>query len=1038
MSYNITKNQSNINMLTLDNKWVKSLSNFLKNMKSSDNGRVQKMFSDVYNNTNDKNLKEIIENTILKKATKINISDKTYDISTDLKNTFNINNSQLNKLIINSSLRLPIYLSIFNTINKIEITDKPLAIRQFTNQIKNKKDFVGVFSGKIKNVDNVKFNFNIDNIKTSFQITFTFNVLFSAEKMNEERQKLIIVNDENFTNLKNFDYTVDKYFENIKNDYINSGALDIKVTNININSVFLKKTQDIKKMIMRKSDPLNIKNLFNNIIDISNGNCVKTYLTKLWSKLGNKTIDLLKTPDDIYNLCKSKNIKTICYDIFGKVINAYYPNKLNKSYKSLIYICYDNHIYPFKNNYLEKNKISNYEIKIVDDIDIEINNFLNNGIIPANIKLNKDNKIVSFTNANYKYIYNDEYLTCLDILKVFGLNDKIYDTIRISNIGAIIDKLYIKSNINSFMPFDYTKNPFIYHNNKINFNNNEITTIDKNKCYSNALFNLKYVIKTDIKYNNYYDYVILNKDLSLIDEYLYICEPKESTILLPNKDFYTGEYLKYCKNEGLKFEIYNTLETTKDNNYYKEFINDLYNKLNYDIKINDQKINCAKYIINIMIGKFNQPIKTQLYKKNINIIRTDNIDYYDGYQFAINDSFNIIYETYEDVKYINNKIPIDIQIKDESRKILYQKMKELNIKNDDIIQIKTDSITFKGINKNINNINNLFIGWKYEEYNKITAIQKMITKDINLNNIIPCLNTTLYDCYAGAGKSYHITKTYKNENDYIILTPKHNANKDYKREKLNCDVIQKYEFSNTIPNENTIVIDEIGQIGYKGWDIIVKCALIGKRIRLYGDFKQLEPIDGHIYNSNIWRKYFYYNIKIINTNYRNNFTIDYYNKIINGEINEKEILKYNNKNSDNIIVYRNITRIKYNKLICQKKNIKNIFDIGNKIICITNELGFKNIYNGFTFIIKKQEFDYVITEDDFKISFEELEKNFDYGWALTIHKIQGETLDNYYFPKDDLYFCKNPKVIYTIISRLKCVLSDDTLARNEKYNYLWE
>jgi hypothetical protein len=47
---------------------------------------------------------------------------------------------------------------------------------------------------------------------------------------------------------------------------------------------------------------------------------------------------------------------------------------------------------------------------------------------------------------------------------------------------------------------------------------------------------------------------------------------------------------------------------------------------------------------------------------------------------------------------IFNKKPISVQIKDRSRLRLFNMMKTLGLKNSDIKQVKTDSITFKKLN----------------------------------------------------------------------------------------------------------------------------------------------------------------------------------------------------------------------------------------------------------------------------------------------------------------------------------------------------
>jgi len=1027
--FKITKNNG-IDMLTKNGRFIQSIDNFKKDIKSTSTGKLPAFVSNVYKNTNDNNIKNLIETGINKNVKKINIGGKVYDIDTKdkkskLKKTFELNNAKLKELIFKSSLRIPVFAVKNNTVSKIDI-DKPLLYKKF--DIDNKKDLINVFTGDVKRINNIDFNFDVNEIKTQFTLNISFDVLFSDNYI--ERNKNIIVND-TLKKLNNSNYVKNNYVNDVLDEYRTSGAVDFKNIEYTIKSSFNTGKKDIKNMIMLKQENvIDICNIFNKVIKVkNNGSCVNDYITDIWASRRFKNLDKLKTPDDIYKFCVSKKIKTICYDICGNVINKYYPD--NGKIKALIYICYNNHIYPLEHTYLERNnKIVN--IKYYNDklFDIKLNKLLNHGVTPGNVKLDNNNKIVSFVDEGIKYINNPEYEICKKVLDIYGLTDNLYDTIHIRHLGNMIEKLYLNQCNKSFMPIEYTKEPYIYTNNNIKYN--DTTTIDKNKCYSNALYNLDFLIKTDIRCNEIYNYVVIDKDLKFVDEYLYVVEPDVSSLLMPNKDLYSGYFLNYCKNENLNFIVYNTIVCEKVENEYKKMIEDIYDKLNFNIDINGENINCAKYIINILIGKFNQRIRKVINKTNINIISTDDLDYISGHTFSINDNFNVVYDTYEDVKNIRNRLPIDIQVKDESRRILYNKMLELNITNDNVIQIKTDSIT---INKKIDiETSKHWTGWKYEKYNPINS-SKRILKDFDINNLFNRKVSILYDCYAGAGKSHHIKETYKNNNDYIILTPKHSANKDYKKNKYNCDVIQKYEFSGEVPNKDIIIVDEIGQVSSKGWDVIFKCAFLEKKVVLYGDFKQLSPIDSKIYNTTFWRNYFYRDIKMINTNYRNNNSIDYYNDIINNNINYTELKKYNNLYSDNVIVYRNKTRIEYNNKICTKKGIKNLFDVGNKIICINNKLNGINIYNGFTYIIKKSTKEYIITDDDTQISKKDL-KHFDYAWATTIHKIQGETLNDMYVAPEDNYFYKG-NVLYTIISRLKQPLSPETMARNNNYINDW-
>ena len=97
------------------------------------------------------------------------------------------------------------------------------------------------------------------------------------------------------------------------------------------------------------------------------------------------------------------------------------------------------------------------------------------------------------------------------------------------------------------------------------------------------------------------------------------------------------------------------------------------------------------------------------------------------------------------------------------------------------------------------------------------------------------------------------------------------------------------------------------------------------------------------------RNYIYNSIQKLGTNYRNNFTFDYYDELIGMKDKKKilnEIKKYNCSNYDQaetIITYRNETRIKYNNMMIQKLNIK-FGDVGCRVVCKSNDLKEKEIY----------------------------------------------------------------------------------------------
>jgi tRNA A37 threonylcarbamoyladenosine biosynthesis protein TsaE len=206
-------------------------------------------------------------------------------------------------------------------------------------------------------------------------------------------------------------------------------------------------------------------------------------------------------------------------------------------------------------------------------------------------------------------------------------------------------------------------------------------------------------------------------------------------------------------------------------------------------------------------------------------------------------------------------------------------MRALKLKNSDIKQVKTDSITFKSVNDDYRNyIHNNLSGWKTEEYKQITKPNIMKREPLSFK--YKSYEGTEYKQIeksgtlalgnAGCGKTYDIINNIipKLNDDYMILSPSHATIKEYKQLELNCDVIQTYIYSNKIPEANNIIVDEIGMVNISGWNMLVKCKIAGKNIMVYGDNTQLEPVNSVICdNQNFYNLMFDtqlpYNTKII-------------------------------------------------------------------------------------------------------------------------------------------------------------------------------
>jgi len=146
-------------------------------------------------------------------------------------------------------------------------------------------------------------------------------------------------------------------------------------------------------------------------------------------------------------------------------------------------------------------------------------------------------------------------------------------------------------------------------------------------------------------------------------------------------------------------------------------------------------------------------------------------------------------------------------------------------------------------------------------------------------------------------------------------------------------------------------------ISKMGWDMLYKCLLLGKKIMGYGDFKQLKPVNSDKCDKPLFLNMMFNKIVFNKSNYRNNFSNEYYDTLINSksrnylieQVKKYSVEKY--ENADYLICYRNNTRNKYNKLMMEKNGFSSMTDIGLEVICKTNDFKEDNIYNNFTFII---------------------------------------------------------------------------------------
>jgi len=790
----------------------------------------------------------------------------------------------------------------------------------------------------------------------------------------------------------------------------------------------------------KKIEYYDIHNIYNNIFNLEYyENCVRDYLKVIFKgRFSEATINKLGnaegvTANELYDFCVKYKIKLILYDIEGNIIKSNYPTEKRSAVKSIIGIYYNSHFVPINNKTLNKVKIPiNSKILNTEELNNNFKKLLVKKIIPSYVNLFngvQGVKVSSYCHDNINYIANDDYNICLKILETIGLKDKITPYTTLSNIHKIIESLYENNNIKSFFPVKYNKRAYRYTNLDINIKKvyDVLKAIDKNKCYSYCLMMLEYLIVCDyrtakIRKGNEID--------SITPYYLYVCKPKQSNILMESTGIYAGYHVLYTKNENIEFEILEEIECTYIKNQYSTIIKDLYNKFNEE---DDDKI--IKYIINCMIGNFEKPYKMN---SKWTISKIADVEEYkfdsDENYYKFDDDIYLKMDCEQSFKDLYNKRPIRYQIIDYSNVLIYEKMKELKLDDNNIVCVLTDEITF------INNreFENLKLGHNLDQW-KEAQIKDISFYDFNDNNTLDCNvsfydvdyddndKNYLYDCYAGAGKTTKIIKDIipeikRKNQSYIVLTPSHNASKTYKKNKLNCKVIQTYGFSGKIPEEQNIIIDEIGLCDSRDNDVIYKCFLSGKNIYSFGDFKQLlPPTSGKHYNSEQYLKMIYGNIINMTTNWRNNFTLEYYNDLINNKIDlKKEIKKHNHKNiidAEIILCRTNQECEEYNNMYMDMKDLE-FGCVGCRIICNSNDLREKNIYNSFTFEIKEVNKNFIILDDDNEITKKELNECFKPAYAITFYKSQGQEYRSFYVPDTSIKSI-SPREAYTIISRLK-------------------
>jgi len=588
--------------------------------------------------------------------------------------------AQANELIADEDKTKYIY-NVMGDLQRFKLSDNPLFFQDFGIRRKSNKKLIPGARYKIKN------NIIIDELPSDalvkLRITLVIKVWMS--QMDGERRTVT----ENLTITPEH---LEEEIETLADGYvteIDESAI-YEIQSVVIHSVFSNQLMSLTDGRLRDVKPLKL--FYEDIDTTKYKDCVKDHLKKIYKKISVKTINKLGNKDgvsteEIYTFCKKFKILMMAYDVNGNVIKKNLPEKKNKSYKNLIYIAHNNHLYPLKNKYLHSMKKNSDTIKLVDDADVELKKFLSKNIEPINVStMFKDDEkkfIKCFdvwepgTNAPVltTYLENPEYNRCYKILKSFGIEDRINKHTTLKNVADLIMPLYNTKdgktvNIDSFMPqhSQFIKGGYGYNKTKnIDFEN--VKTIDKNKCYSSCLAKLPYLIQLDIRQSKITKFTKDNQP-SITPHYLYIAYVEKSSILIPNNNVYSGAHLKFAKQNGCKFMIKEEITTNKKFNYFKPMIDDVYKKCNNTD---------AKWLMNVFIGKFERD--AEINKKCVvdRLCNEEESKTVSGYKRNIDGTNYYIIEKETETYNLFTQKPISIQIKDYSRRMINSKIKELGI-----------------------------------------------------------------------------------------------------------------------------------------------------------------------------------------------------------------------------------------------------------------------------------------------------------------------------------------------------------------------
>lgn len=771
---------------------------------------------------------------------------------------------------------------------------------------------------------------------------------------------------------------------------------------------------------------------------------------------------------DFRSFCNKHGILYVFNTINSKVFDTNekddHFNDINKHQKhqALRAIVYDGHIYPYSGGKLKKIPVKAQKKIKINNANDKMISFMNDGIIPKNVKIgekkNKETKkneliIQSFVVKGSRYFENPQFRRCQEILEKFEIKRDIPININLIGIPDLILKIQkSKYNVSSFLPEKHNfKQKAIMWETSEEIDQERLIGIDKNKAYPHALMHLKYLIRHDWRKHKVID-IEEKQDHEINDEYLYSIKADYFTVMIPKSGLYPGYHIKKAITMGIQFTLLEELETETCYNFYAEIIEKLYNCL-------EEKE--FKQLMVIIIGKMERNIEMKLNIEFDSMEKSVNDKFNDGFVNRIGD-YTLRTKNTKTYKYVRDQIPINIQIKCFVYEELANKIIDLGINDNDIVQINTDSIFYYGEypsdvkNKTDKELKKDLNGWKKcANFKSIKKAKETFKNDSDVYRTLTLKNKNtntrfLFSKYAGNGKTHSIVniivpECIKNNKTYIVLTPTHSTLEEYKDKGINCEILQKFCFDETIPYVDIVIIDEIGFCGPECHDFIYKLNYYNRSFICFGDFNQLLPVGESLpYNQPHYIKYMFNRVFNVFANFRNLFTKNSYDKLIEGKTNLlKKVENYSSpiKTAQVAICFRKKTRRDTNEKIMKILKIQP-YSVGCRMLCVTNKYLEDGLWNHKEITIKKivkvthdedgeklkkPRRNYIVvdssgTEHIIDESIIKNENKFRFAYCINIYEAQGKTFESFHWVEDDNAWIGKMKIcnrlVYTLISRL--------------------